>query len=98
MFSLDLNEARTITPFFACPRYPTQDAANELKIRIGDSGSFYVAEMIDALDMLMAVMVGSGLGEISDTAQEVIRYVGRLVYHVQICCKRLTTSVGTPGR
>jgi hypothetical protein len=52
-------------------KYCSQTAPNALGIRTGDGGAFYVSEMMDTLDMLMALMVGTQQGEVARTAREV---------------------------
>ena len=62
-----------------CFTYGTQVTSNTLTIRVGDSGSFFVSEMMDTLDLLMAVLVGTDLGEVAATAVQVTSKFGQFL-------------------
>jgi hypothetical protein len=66
-------------PGDTCFQYDTQVLANTLTIRVGDSGSFFVSEMMDTLDLLMAVLVGTDLGEVAATAVQVTSKFGQFL-------------------
>lgn len=53
-------------------KYASQDSAGELDVWIGDSGEFYVKEMVDVLDALMHFAFQTDTGEISETASNLL--------------------------